>query len=64
MEIESIFDLRERICKGYNSANNYNECTVCINPINNYGETCPCINCLIKMMCNKSCLEFRDYCRH
>jgi hypothetical protein len=64
MKTETIFELRERICKGCNSAADNNKCTICIEPINDREETCPCSSCLVKMICNESCLEFRDYCRN
>lgn len=64
METETVFEVRERICKGCGSVAYDKGCIVCIKPINKLGEECPCSTCLIKMMCNHSCLEFRDYCNH
>ena len=62
MEKETIFELRKRICNGCKNDDG-GGCSI-IKPFNDRGETCPFSNCLIKMMCNESCLEFRDYCRH
>ncbi len=50
--------VREDVCKGclaYNST--------CVTPSSFNGEICPCSLCVIKMMCEATCEEFRLF-RH
>lgn len=62
MKTEKMLKLRDKICKGCNSAmRNSTGCSALVKPINKHGKTCPCSICLIKMMCNKSCKLLKDF---
>lgn len=60
--------MTQRECKGcttydYDEALQEGTCLEGLNPHISNTKQCPCLNCIVKMICEDGCINFRRYCK-
>lgn len=61
VQIDKVLELRRSVCKGCLTYETMNEDQLCPVPHKINRKPCPCSKCMIKMVCEDTCDEFRLY---